>query len=349
MPSRFEEQKKILEERNYFKLVCGAGNKDAGWVEKLTFVFAMAGATGIDIAADPLVLEKAIEGLKKADNYLHDQKKMQLAVRPFLTVSTGMPGDHHVRKAIIKDNCVACNLCIPVCPTDAIPENLVIVEDLCIGCGACEAVCHFQSINYTNVSHQLETYLPPLVAMGADNIELHAAVADHETFLNEWKSVCKSLPDNYCSLSLDRNYLSNNSLLKRIEMAREIAGERMMVQADGVPMGGTGGGLSKTIQAIACAQQINMMIHHNKLRKRQDRELMVLLSGGTNAHTRDLALAANVEFHGISIGTFARKQVDEFISQPDFFEKESLIENAIAFAKKLVDASTSENKNVIPI
>ena len=69
------------------------------------------------------------------------QLSIDIPFKPFITVSVGMPGDHHVRKAIITSDCVSCNLCIPVCPTDAIPTNLNIIRDLCIGCGNCEAVC----------------------------------------------------------------------------------------------------------------------------------------------------------------------------------------------------------------
>ena len=49
---------------------------------------------------------------------------IDLAFKPFITVSVGMPGDHHVRKAFITKDCVSCNLCIPSCPTDAIQNHL---------------------------------------------------------------------------------------------------------------------------------------------------------------------------------------------------------------------------------
>lgn len=347
--TRFEEFKDVLDNQNYFKLVCGAGNKDADLVEKLTFIYTMAGALGMDMAADEDVVKQAVRGIERAKKYLKEKKNAQIKVRPFITVSVGMPGDHHVRKAIINDSCVACDACIPVCPTDAIPEQLTVIEDLCIGCGACEAACHFGSIDYSASDFSMKEVLPPLLELGADNVELHAAIPGHETFLDEWKAVNDCVPDNYISLSIDRNHLSNTALLERIDAARSIAGERTIIQADGVPMGGTSGDLSKTIQAVACAQQINLMVQDDAKRKRKDRDVKILLSGGTNAHTRPLALEAGVEFHGVAIGTFARKQIKEFIDQDGFLENDDLIEKAVAAAKKLVDVSVQDNNNIVSL
>ena len=138
---RFAAYKDLLHSSRFFKLVCGAGNENADEVEKLAFIYTQAGCKGFDVSASPLIVDACRRGIEKAiDVKGYDCDKNW--IQPFITVSVGMPGDHHVRKAFIDPNaCVNCNLCIPVCPTDAIPSSLVIEENICIGCGNCEAVC----------------------------------------------------------------------------------------------------------------------------------------------------------------------------------------------------------------
>lgn len=48
----------------------------------------------------------------------------------------------------ITEECVACGVCLPECPVDAISEGdiYVINPDLCTDCGACAAVCPTDAI-----------------------------------------------------------------------------------------------------------------------------------------------------------------------------------------------------------
>lgn len=48
----------------------------------------------------------------------------------------------------ITDDCIACGVCQPTCPVDAIEEGdpIYVITDDCIDCGACQAVCPTDAI-----------------------------------------------------------------------------------------------------------------------------------------------------------------------------------------------------------
>jgi len=314
-----------MEKGNLFKLICGAGNEDAEEVYKLCYVYTLAGANAIDMSANVDVVKAAVRGVNDAEKIL-DQYSLKNYVRPYLTVSIGMPGDNHVRKAkILQENCTECDACIPVCPTDAIPDILTIIEDRCIGCGACGVACQDDAIGYSHKEIEIETVLKDCVGLGIENVELHAAVIDDEPVLHEWEIVNKINSYGFNSVCLDRGYLSNHALKKRIEKMLEICPDRMIVQADGIPMAGGKDDFRTTLQAVACADivdKFSLPVH-------------ILLSGGTNSLSVKLSKECSVPFAGVSIGTFARHLVYEHINHSEFPDK-SILDKAVYKAKALV-------------
>ena len=335
--TRYEEMKALLKAGQYFKLVCGAGNEDAEEVRRLTVIYVLAGCNGLDISATPEVVEACVSGINTAYE-LAPQLGRTIKNRPFITVSVGMGGDHHVRKAIIVDDCVDCGKCIPVCPTDAIPDDYNIIREKCIGCGNCEAVCppKVAAVRYEHNAKELAEILPKCLELGAENIELHAAVADNESIMEEWNTVSEAQPDNFISMCLDRLHLSNTHLIQRIKEAGVIAGDRMIIQADGVPMSGGADDFNTTLQAIAIADIINKDLRQ---KERKYRNLHMLLSGGTNGMTRELAELCDIPFGGVSIGTHARKIVKEHTSSPNFDNDTESLKSAIVIAEDLVSRS----------
>ena len=322
LKNRFGLYMDLLQSSNYFKLVCGAGNEDKNEVEFLTYVYTLAGCAGFDVSASPEIVMSAKKGINAAVIKAHDLN-IKLPFKPFITVSVGMPGDHHVRKAVITNDCVACNLCIPTCPTDAIPENLVIISELCIGCGNCEAACPpaADAIRYSHNSKELSTLLPKCVEAGAESIELHAGVPDDDSTMEEWKVVADSVPNGMISMCLDRKHLSNEMLIDRIKLAKRIADDRLIIQADGIPMSGGTDDFNTTLQAVSIADFINKEM---KCKDKTFRDLPVLISGGTNSYTGNLARKCGVPFNGITIGTHARKVITKFESKPDDLKEDDL-------------------------
>jgi hypothetical protein len=100
----------------------------------------------------------------------------------------------------------------------------------------------------------------------------------------------------------------------------------MIVQADGIPMSGGIDDYRTTLQAVACADIVDKF----------SLPIYILLSGGTNGKSIKLSQACSVPYAGVSIGTFARHLVYEFINDPEFPDI-SILKLAVKKAKALVE------------
>lgn len=379
MNDRYLELKQILEDQTAFKVICGAGNEDAAHVKKLAFIYTLAGCKLIDISANVEVTKAAMEGIDLAFE-MADDFGVKLTSRPFIMVSVGMPGDHHVRKSYIDpDKCVGCNLCVAVCPTNAIPKDFVadldifrdlngsfdthdqskeiVIKDLCIGCGKCSNICPKDDIiSYRHNKRELLELLPKCMDAGAELFELHAAVGEDKITIEEWKLINQINPNNYNSMCLDRLNLGNLKLENRISEARQISGNKIIIQADGYPMSGGENDYNTTLQAVSCADVINkkfnMVVNKKKLKSTPGKAqvtskksykpiddltiIPIILSGGTNEFSKELSDMVGVRINGVAIGTYARDIVEEYIQVENFYENKKAIADAYLIAKNLV-------------
>lgn len=329
--NRFETATYLFDKKKYFKLVCGAGNEDAEEVRRYVFVYALAGAKCFDVSANVEVVKAACNALDEA--FLYAPKiGRKLELKPFINVSIGMRGDPHIRKARTNEKCVKCGECIGECPVDAINEKIDIDDKKCIGCGNCETVCPYSAISFYHKEQKLKEVLDECKKSGTEQMELHAAVPDSESIFIEWEVLNDIITENYISMCLDRSHLGDYQLIKRIEKAKGITGERIIIQADGVPMSGGSDDYNTTLQAVAIADII----------MKNDLDVKVLLSGGTNSLTADLAEKCSVKFDGVAIGTFARNLVKKLIKQEDFMNNDNMIKEAVFLADKLIFSNIGE-------
>ena len=100
-----------------------------------------------------------------------------------------------------------------------------------------------------------------------------------------------------------------------------------IVQADGFPMSGGQDDFKTTLQAVATAE----IVQNAKL------PVYIMLSGGTNSKTAQLAKMCNIDYNGIAIGTFARKIVSKYIERTDFLTNKRIFNDALKIAKQLVE------------
>ena len=345
----------LLKSNKCFKLVCGAGNEDAVEVEKLVKLYSLAGCKFFDLSAKPEIVDAAKRGLEDREGYL--------------CVSVGIKGDPHVRKACIdSEKCVKCHKCEEICPQKAIknckmitPSQLAIngsTEDTslrpltaalpsqlaingstgdtslrpllaarCIGCGKCGNVCRHGAISYISENKDLSEVLPPLIEKGIDCIELHAMGENDDEVFEKWQYI-NEIFDGLLSICTARGHLSEEKMIERIKTMTACRKPfSTIVQADGFPMSGGKSDYKTTLQAVSTAeivQNANLPVY-------------IMLSGGTNSKTAELAKMCGINYNGIAIGTFARKIVARYIDRPDFLTNKYAFEDALKIAKALVD------------
>ena len=299
-----------------FKLVCGAGNEDTESVKRLVFVYASAGCKLFDLSARKDVLAAAKEGAKLAG-----------ADDVSYCVSIGIKGDKHIKKAKINENkCIKCGSCYRNCPNDAIYSSVIVDEKKCIGCSVCEQKCPSGAITMEEKDVNYREILPYMVKNGVDVLELHIMGHDKDDLARKWQVINESGP-KLASICIDRENFGNKEVLARIKTMISVRKPyTTIVQADGVPMSGGSDDYKTTLQAVAMAEVI----------QNADLPVLIMLSGGTNSKTAELAKLCGIKFWGIAIGSWARKIVKPYVLQDDFWENKDIQNKAINIAKELM-------------
>lgn len=305
--------KDLLEKGKCFKLVCGAGNEDAVEVEKLVTLYSAAGCKFFDLSAKTEIVEAAKRGLQGREGCL--------------CVSVGIKGDPHIRKAQIDyEKCVGCHKCEEICPQRTI-KHCKVKAARCIGCGKCFSVCKHDAISFISENKDLSEVLPPLLKLGINCIELHA-MGENDDWVEKWEYV-NSIYDGFLSICTSRGHLSEEQMINRIkQMIKDRKPYTTIVQADGFPMSGSKDDYKTTLQAVATAE----IVQNAKL------PVYIMLSGGTNSKTAELAKMCQINYNGIAIGTYARKIVSKYIEREDFLRNEYIFNEALNIAKNLVDS-----------
>lgn len=292
-----------LENKKIFKLVLGLGNQSFEEIKKLVSIYAKAGCDLFDVNASEEAIKAVLEGFES------------VGTQGLISVSVGVEGDTHTLKAFVDtEKCVKCRKCIKRCPQDAIiikDGYPFVLEEKCIGCRKCECS---KAITYDGEGGDFQNVVELAKKYDLACVEIH--VSTKKPPMKEIKYLLSNL-NCPLSLCLDRKYYSNEKVKKLINKVIELNGSpRFIIQADGVPMSGGEDDYKSTLQAVSMAHLV------------QDFGTYILISGGTNSKTAQLAKDCEVRYNGISIGSYARKIV-----------KNLPFEEAVAKAKNLV-AST---------
>lgn len=312
-----------LEKKSFFKLILGLGNKSLGDIKKIASIYAKAGVDMFDLTPDESVFDALYEGIKSQNLNIDDY---------FYCVSFAISDDKHGKKACISSKkCVKCLKCIKKCPYNAIlfDRNVFVVEEKCIGCQRCRC----SAITYKRNKIDIEEVLKSLQKYKIDCIELHISGSKTKDTVEEFKKIKLLYPQTPISVCISRENFSNIKMLKLLTKLVELSGnEKLIVQADGISMTGEIDDYASTLQAVATAQIL------------KDLNVNILLSGGCNSKTLELAKMCNIDINGVAIGSYARLLIADEVNSQEFWYNEKVFESALEKAKNLVKTVKVESK-----
>lgn len=294
---------KILDERKIFKLILGLGNSSEESIESCVEIYAKSGCDMIDVNASSKAIEAVFNGIQKAGRKRDDV---------LIGISIGVSGDTHIAKAEINNSkCKKCFSCIKRCPQEAILVNNTgypyVITEKCIGCKKCKC----KAINYLEKENDFDEAILLAKKYNLDCIELHFSSKKPPYDKIEYLVKNANVPLSFC---LDRKYYSNEKIKKIVrKITKWLGSSRFIIQADGVPMSGGEDTFKSTLQAVAMAHVV------------QDFGGYIILSGGTNSKSSQLAKMCDVRYNGIGVGSYARNII-----------KDKTYSEAIDIAKNLV-------------
>ncbi len=326
---------KALKKGRFFKLICGGSFTDSEKVAQLTKVYTQAGVHCIDIAPDRNIIQAVEKGLSLIPS----------AKAPLIMVSIPLDPDPHFRKIeLLEPDCVLCDACIPICPTEAIenrPEDatLSIHQDLCYGCGRCVEACPTQALTLYP-THQDPEELKAILShplVGA--VEIHTRFADPFMLAPFLKRFEATLQHKALSLCFRPDTVKPSQWLEFLTLMERFTQEiipnfPLILQIDGDPMSGSDKG-DTSLPALQSAQAFKAQT--------QERFPFITISGGINAQTAHHLTQPQYQFiSGVGMGTVARQAVWNELNTAIHSEA-----HALRIAKRLVDSFQDPQKSVI--
>ncbi len=327
-----------LEDHRFFKLICGGSFTETDKVSQLTAIYAKAGCHAIDIAPDEAVLQAVATGLTSLPNEMP---------HPLIMVSIPLDPDPHFRKIDLQEpDCILCNACIPICPTNAIElssdkARLNIIQPLCYGCGRCVTTCPTQAL-ILRPFHQNPEKLNRLLShplVGA--VEIHTRFADPymlSDFLKPFQLALKKKALSVCFRPDTVKPAQWLSFLTQIQsFAQTISPDfPLIIQIDGAPMSGSDQA-DTSLPVLRAAMAFKAQT--------QDQFPFITLSGGVNAQTADYLNQPQYQFiAGVGMGTVARQAVWHHLKPT---EEGSLSPHAQHIAQRLITPFQHRKKSVI--
>lgn len=297
--------RQALQQRRFFKLICGASYRNTDFISELAYIFASAGAQVIDVGARPELVKSALAGIARAE--------VPVAGLPLVMVSVGINSDlHFLRVEKEHSLCTDHGYCANACPHEVFVGSEIRLQN-CLGCDHCVIACPEKALRLVAREPMAELHglLEACFEAGASAIEVHtgdggrAELEQLLQLMSPWQERIELL-----AFSMGAHGQERSEIVALAQDVIECVGTEIIIQADGKPISGRKGAKS-TLPCLELAQEMFA----------SGLEAFVQVSGGTNDLTGQLAQELKIPIHGVGMGSFARKYLK--LSPTDVLDEQS--------------------------
>ena len=157
--------------------------------------------------------------------------------------------------------------------------------------------------------NKFEKVLKSCQKEGAEFIELHIDISDITLIKDKLLLAKEIFSFKPISINISRDKYSNASIVELIKIFRANIQKDIIIEVDGSEENNNYN-YNGTLQSISTAD-----ILHKQLLKKEIafRKIPIILSGGTNSLTFELAKECNVDFNGITFRDYARAHFEKYI------------------------------------
>ena len=160
-----------------------------------------------------------------------------------------------------------------------------------------------------NGFNKFEKVLKSCQKEGAEFIELHIDISDINLIKDKLLLAKEVFSFKPISINISRDKFSNANIVELIKIFRAKIQKDIIIEVDGSEEKNNYY-YNGTLQSISTADIINKQLLKKEI---AFRKIPIILSGGTNSLTFELAKECNVDFNGITFRDYATAHFDKFI------------------------------------
>tara|TARA_Y100001968_G_scaffold220407_1_gene203269 strand:- start:7660 stop:8523 length:864 start_codon:yes stop_codon:yes gene_type:complete len=195
----------------------------------------------------------------------------------------------------------------------------------------------FITISLYNITQKQKLFnaIEKSIYEGAEVIEFQPVNSDKESIVSSINELGKAFTDNVISLKLNREFLSNTSMIEVIKKASDLIKERLMIEIISFKNDVISKNSNNELETLSTVDIINKRL---KQKDQLYQSIPILLPSNLNGNLCKLARQCQVDFNGVNVYFDSLKDAYKYIKKYNLIDRNLIIKDLL-YAQKHIKNS----------